>query len=287
MVLNDWMKQVFTFLLIVLCSVSGAQVVRSGLISYYPFAGNADDIVSGHHAELIGATTSTDRFGNESHSFALDGVDDLIKFNDKTLKIMENEYSISLWIYSEETAKKDKKELTVAYSKGWHHIVVSTGSSGRSYFYLDNRLIDSSRASSSQFGQQSMYIRGNNDKLPFFKGKMDDIRVYNRALRAAEVDTLFNEPNPVKAEDIEAGLDEEEEMGDFSVFPNPAKSNIYIAGYVTYSRAEILDILGQQTHEVEANEKKIDVSDLENGLYLVRLYNDDELIGIKKFVVEK
>ncbi|EDN66677.1 LamG-like jellyroll fold [Beggiatoa sp. PS] len=48
--------------------------LNQGLILYYPFSGNADD-ASGNefHGTVVGATSTTDRFGNPDSAYALDG----------------------------------------------------------------------------------------------------------------------------------------------------------------------------------------------------------------------
>lgn len=79
----------------------------------------------------------------------------------------------------------------------WHHLVMTY--SGRSIrMYFDNALlytkddlpadrIDDCRGGDLKFGAQSA-------QLPwFFKGAMDDIRIYRRALSRADVQALFNQ----------------------------------------------------------------------------------------------
>ena len=54
--------------------------LNNGLSHFYPFCGNADDIVNGINGTLHGATLTTDRFGNIDNAFVFDG-NDYIELN--------------------------------------------------------------------------------------------------------------------------------------------------------------------------------------------------------------
>ncbi len=80
----------------------------------------------------------------------------------------------------------------------WHHIVVTAaGPTLGKNIYLDNQLVATQVASGGSFGQVS-------DPLTFgyasyyseyYKGIIDDIRIYDRVLSVSEVDALFDEEN--------------------------------------------------------------------------------------------
>ena len=54
--------------------------LNNGLSHFYPFCGNADDIVNGINGILHGATLTPDRFGNIDNAFIFDG-NDYIELN--------------------------------------------------------------------------------------------------------------------------------------------------------------------------------------------------------------
>lgn len=92
-------------------------------------------------------------------------------------------------------------EGTATYNNGaWHHYcAVWDGIQVR--LYRDNILVSSANQSGTisaynQFLEIGRYVGGLNSAV-YFKGKIDDIRIYNRGLTATEVTSLFNEPNPV------------------------------------------------------------------------------------------
>lgn len=75
----------------------------------------------------------------------------------------------------------------------YHHIVfIKSGTSLK--FYINNELVDEGLDNTSCTTSNSSAItvgsRGN--LLRFFKGKVDDLRFYNRALSESEIELLFN-----------------------------------------------------------------------------------------------
>lgn len=73
-------------------AVSGSLV--NGLVSYYPFCGNANDQSgNGNNGVVNGATLTTDRFGNTNSAYNFDGLSNYIDLN----KQLPNTFSISLW----------------------------------------------------------------------------------------------------------------------------------------------------------------------------------------------
>lgn len=74
--------------------------LKSGLVAWYPFSGNAnDESGNSNHGTVIGATLSNDRFGNLTKAYNFDGTTSKIEVNDNsTLKFaLINKMSISLW----------------------------------------------------------------------------------------------------------------------------------------------------------------------------------------------
>jgi len=68
-------------------------------IAYYPFNGNANDVVSGFDGTINGATLAPDRDGNPNSAYLFDGVDDYIEvMNSTAFNFGTGEFAVSLWI---------------------------------------------------------------------------------------------------------------------------------------------------------------------------------------------
>ena len=68
----------------------------------------------------------------------------------------------------------------------------------------------------------------------------------------------------------------------FILSPNPANTEIYIQSAQSISRVEIFDVQGMlmiSTHDVN-----VDVSQLVNGVYIVKVWSEDGRIGTSKFI---
>lgn len=77
-------------------------VSTNGLIGWWPFSGNANDLSGNLNNGLInGASLTNDRFGNTNSAYNFDGINDWIEINDNVTIRPANEITISLWAYVE------------------------------------------------------------------------------------------------------------------------------------------------------------------------------------------
>ncbi|MDM8559380.1 LamG domain-containing protein [Candidatus Parabeggiatoa sp. HSG14] len=73
--------------------------LTDGLVAYYPFNGNAND-VSGNenHGTVKGATLTKDRFGKSKSAYRFDGDNDCILANDTNSLDIQNSISLLAWL---------------------------------------------------------------------------------------------------------------------------------------------------------------------------------------------
>ena len=70
-----------------------------GLIHYYPFNGNANDMVGTNNGTVFNATLASDRFGNPNHAYSFNGTNSYIACPDTGFPAGNAPRTISLWIY--------------------------------------------------------------------------------------------------------------------------------------------------------------------------------------------
>ena len=88
-----FLKKITLFSLLLLSYTIHAQ------IAYYPFNGNANDVISGFNGTVNGATLAPDRDGNPNSAYLFDGVDDFIEvMNSTAFNFGTSEFAVSLWI---------------------------------------------------------------------------------------------------------------------------------------------------------------------------------------------
>jgi len=93
------MKKLF-FILLVLSKTCFAQLeLNKGLVAYYPFNGNANDMSGNNNNPVFNnAVLATNRFGEPNSAYHFNGVDTYMKIpNSKTLNF-GNQITLSVWI---------------------------------------------------------------------------------------------------------------------------------------------------------------------------------------------
>ena len=77
-----------------------ANVPTNGLVGWWPFNGNANDLSgNGNNGTVNGASLTTDRFGIPNNAYSFDGVNDFIQ-SDTISALNSSINSISTWIYA-------------------------------------------------------------------------------------------------------------------------------------------------------------------------------------------
>ena len=103
----------------------------NGLLAYYPFNGNANDMSgNGHHATVVGPTLTVDRENNSASAYSFDGVNDYIDIP-YSPSIEPSVFSLSIWF---KTSTSNQGALwstdpNMLYCKHGYMIVISGNNS--------------------------------------------------------------------------------------------------------------------------------------------------------------
>lgn len=74
-------------------------VPTNGLVGYWPFNGNANDVsTNANNGTVNGATLTTDRFGNLNSAYSFDGVNNLISVPNSSSLNLTSSATFSLWV---------------------------------------------------------------------------------------------------------------------------------------------------------------------------------------------
>lgn len=99
--------------------------------------------------------------------------------------------------------------------------------------------------------------------------------------------TVNLNPSPLSVNEFENA------ENDFSLFPSPANNVLTIKAKnkISYRKIFICSINGEQVMEVNSensgHETQINVNELQNGLYLLKIQSGNKLLTVKKFTVLK
>jgi len=200
----------------------------TSLVAYYPFNGNAnDESGNGNNGTVNGATLTTDRNGNSNKAYSFSGNQQYIStpINSE----FTNQITISVWIKT--NVNKDNSGVfcsrngsngngiwifldgrpymmlsngqgvgvsveasSTVTNNSWHHIL-ATFNGSVAKIYIDGTFINQS-TSVYTIILQANFIIGYDALLGYnryFKGLIDDIRIYNRTLSDTEIQQLYNE----------------------------------------------------------------------------------------------
>ena len=202
--------------------------ISNGLVAFYRFNGNANDNTSNaHHGTVSGATLTSGKDNISNTAYSFDGTNDYIEYPIGLLS-GAGEFSISLWINTSSSTEsriiqqrdsngyngeymlnlKSSGKLNLqTYKSGykwggtttstindsnWHHVCFVQKDNGGS-LYLDGSLkfTDNSSGKVELLFSTKTYVGGdkrNNNR--FFNGKVDELRIYNRALTSTEISSL-------------------------------------------------------------------------------------------------
>lgn len=202
-------------------------IPTNGLVAYYPFNGNAnDESGNNNHGTVNGATLTTDRNGNANKAYSFDGVDDYINVLQSTsINSLSNNFTISAWInisnyYGNYFPILNKSDAgftdTIQYRLGvlnnngnssiegiinlsnnitdnnWFHLVIIS-EANLERVYLNGVLVGSGDIIYSSVTSNDLEIgKDSHGLVEYTNGKLDDIRIYNRALTGTEIQSLYN-----------------------------------------------------------------------------------------------
>ncbi|MEY5001478.1 MAG: hypothetical protein RLZZ211_1514 [Bacteroidota bacterium] len=202
--------------------------LTTGLVGYWPFCGNANDVSgNGNNGTVNGATLTTDRFGNANSAYSFNGSNS-IDIGTNGFATDNSQVTLSGWVYITTNPAgvsyivgygnpnlEGSVFATGVYGSGglfgtfygaiydaisnincplnsWNLITTVKETNGTVKIYLNANLIYTQTAATPQISNVSGRIgRAVWNSSEYWNGKIDDVAVWNRALTAAEIQQLY------------------------------------------------------------------------------------------------
>lgn len=178
----------------------------------------------------------------------------------------------------------------------WMHFVAVVGEDYNTGYLngeeMDNRRYNFGTPDFSQFFanavvHEKMWLgKGYWDRTTqFYDGAIDELRIYNRPLSAAEVNNLFQNPG------LATGLHKAPGKSNFRMYPNPANKRLQLSLGDEASlirQIKIRDMSGKlmlQKRQMQY-QQSVDISGLAEGTYFVTFRNGERRFK-RKFVVQR
>jgi hypothetical protein len=279
-------------------------VPTNGLVGWWPFNGNANDVSgNGNNGTVNGATLTTDRFGNSNSAYSFDGNTNCIATSSQICSDLNtNEVTVSMWSYSnviqaqslfEEIPNNPNYRINahINYTQlgatFWDYGNLSSGGritgidNSSQLNQWDHYIFTASMANNSMkvYKNGTIILQGNytsgyssigdisfGGNPSYFAGKIDDIGIWNRALNQQEITALYNGGT--------VGLNDLHQPVSFSVYPNPAQNiiNIKVNPEDLGLPIKLFDIYGKLalSKTIDQKDFNLDLTNLANGIYLLR-----------------
>lgn len=292
-----------------------SQIPTDGLIGYYQFDGNAQDS-SGleHHGTIIGNVSSTQGHnGDEDGALLFDG--GYIDLGNPLDFQMTDSISISVWINPVEIS--DWQAIVSKWSgfdssgyylginpngnlirwnldmpnpidgnpvqtNEWTHIVASHDGD-TTKLYMNGQLVNQEIYDQLITDNIANVFIGSQYNIPnefTFLGAMDDVLIYNRALRKDEVLDIFNFiPTAVSSL--------HNSNYKVSLYPNPIDDFLYLKNDTNFENIlyTVIDAQGKNIRNGVFDQYRIDLSSLAPGIYFILLIIDNDIVS-KKIVLK-
>jgi gliding motility-associated-like protein len=215
--------------------------LNNGLVAYYPFCGNADDLSNnGNHGVVNGASLASDRFGKPNSAYIFDGSNDFIEIANSTSLSQSNTNGLTLscWIKHDQVWQNPKWLYVISKTDGtiqngdggyilragadggapfgyvpvfktinggnqfsstnpitdvWEHLCL-TYNNDTARFYRDGVLVNQylSGSSSLKPNTRDLILGASVSNSNYFKGVLDEVGIWDRALTQDEVIQLMN-----------------------------------------------------------------------------------------------
>ncbi len=305
----------------------GQYAFDSCLVAYYPFDGNAIDVIYENNGVVDGAVLTYDRFGVDSSAYSFDGIDDFILVPNAP-QINPQNITLCVWyktvsfegIGNNAIVEKPFDILDEPYYQ-YHIGVVGDQYTNNAYSRFQTDLsVDSVRV--KHYTQDNFWTVGewyflcsSFDGLyyrTYINGILFDstyspgtVTSYDRDMYIGKFGN-YESYTPGVIDDIRiysCALDQESitvlynadytnvEVVDINpqvkIYPNPTRENIVIEYYTKIGKISMSNILGAVVLNQELISNQINLSDYKTGLYFLKVFDENGSLIAAEKVIKK
>lgn len=289
-------------------------VPTNGLVGWWPFSGNANDVSgNGNNGIINGPTLTTDRFGVTDKAYNFITASDNISVNNATPPFNNTQISVSLWIkfplqYNYSTISLLKNGVT--YTNGFNLTIDQNDSVYGTNNYLVSFIVGSGTivsftSNQTELGNWANIVSsydGSNIKI-YLNGILKATQIFNQSMNISNNNIIIgiwdNQALPViknrQIDDIgiwNRALTQTEitalytgvlssetftKESSFQLYPNPANDYMQFKSTEMIEKISIYNTLGQLVQENKTNsmEGAISIEHLAQGSYFVKINNQN------------
>ncbi len=280
------------------------------LIAWYPCNGNANDKSGNeHHGTTKGAILTADFDGKPLSSYYFNGGAQHIEVKNAPMLNFQDGITLSVWC--KPNLEADKEKFIISHGSWQNRWKLSITPAGNLRWTINtlSRIVDLDtdfvmktdsiyHIGASYDGKTMMlYVNGHlntfktltgkirTSSLPLligqmlpsdanynFKGIIDEVKIYDFALKPLEIEKLYQQSITSKVDNIN-------QVGTLKIYPNPTNHTLFADGSLLkeeISFMTITNMMGVYIKEIEVKNKLksgIDVSELKAGNYIIHVKN--------------
>jgi len=281
-----------------------------GLKAYYPFNGNANDESGfNNNGILDNPVLTTDRFEEANKAYLFNGNDDVIRVLDNDQSHLVNDFTIMAWINpssikSQTIIRKGSAQSAIPSAGAYNlalsatnvyvfsvgtttetiqvthpgypinewQLIIGVKEGNTLSLYINGIKVNEELIAGTMAYDTSLFLIGTRTMQPAntFDGKIDEVRLYDRALGESEIQDILSI--------LEIDL-----VSSINIYPNPFSESINIQNLNTLNNNasyQLFSINGQLIKQDKLIlNQKIETTYLPRGIYFLKI-ND----GVKTFV---
>lgn len=313
----------FIFLLSIINLATWASA-QSCLVAQYHFSGNTlDSSTNANHATSNAVTLTTDRFGNANSAYQFNGssswIDlgknydyakrsinlwfylDTIATNYEMIYLSDNpnltngltafstEYTnnkMTLRSFGGNVSDIGKIEIKI---KTWYMATITVDNvKNEAKHYLNGKLYATTTAGviKSVDGLNTALLGVTRRKTsPFFKGKIDDVNIYDCVIDSADIKKLYT-PKPTN---LNVPLEKNAQKAYLIIYPNPTNDILNYqlnADHNTQVKftLHVMDVMGRVVHMQQISAQgSVNIQNLESGNYMLLVKGNSGLMQAVRF----
>jgi hypothetical protein len=194
-------------------------------------------------------------------------------YNMYSLLVMEDAKfggkSTNLWTFLRSSSSNDRQVNVGNLSGDWHHIVLSHDYSKNTTLYVDGQFAGADQSTVNGDydipGHPLVIGYSEETNTNFYKGKVDDIRIYKRALNQLEADSLYHEKDLINGEE-----DHDAAPVRIQIYPNPTSGKLNLSHSCNIL---LTGITGKIVLKKE-NTDVLDISEYAPGFYFISIIDE-------------
>jgi hypothetical protein len=292
------------------------QFKASNLIANYPFNGNAnDESGNNHHGTVYGASLTQDRDGNAQSAYSFDGINNYIDISDWE---NGGPMSFLFWARWDDF-NNYSRIVDLGNGSSSNNIIISNHQTNNGLFFSvytsgETKLINANTITQNQWdfyaatfditGAMTVYKNGiqinqktdgvaptyllrtqqfigksNFSADGYFKGAIDELKIYSKTLTASEILDLYNS-SALGIEDYRL----------------PLNNTFYVMKNTLYFKQEqdaseikslsIFNLLAQHVFETRTIKNELLLNSLDPGIYILKVDYKNGNIKTKKIVIQ-